>query len=550
MSTDLYEDIRYSRTAILFRTHQFDATIAAYLERLTKETNLPVFVVIDNSKSEIQISDSFQKIMISSDELKSLNILHLDGWGWRCGDYFLIMARSVLRDYDYFWMIEPDLHVDFENLGDFFNLFPSSDGVDLWAAELRTDDPSWYWHRSMEKYYDGKTARCFFPILRISARLIDEIATFRRDITAKLNIDDSAGSVTLPNDEFPNDEVVTATIAHTKGFVARDINFSQHFYTANTLRYGWPYSLRQISATRASGMIYHPVLSGDPYLSRIKYFLNHDNQTDKSFDYILFHYSKPELIEAIVLESGAEGLRTFVSERDHILESVARRNASSSRDIVVAKVWQGSDPFIGLSVEGLVADNQGWQSHHRYLSGEINRLKPKVVVEVGVWKGLSSIFMAKKLQEEKIDGVIISIDTWLGSWDHWESQEWFKHLKVRNGYPSIYNTFVANVVENKVEKFIVPLPLDSVNAAHVLNYHGIVADMIHIDAGHDYRSVMNDLETWWLLLRAGGSLVGDDYNDDGSWPDVRRAFDDFRRVTPHSSFEFEGGKCVLRKPTD
>lgn len=47
--------------------------------------------------------------------------------------------------------------------------------------------------------------------------------------------------------------------------------------------------------------------------------------------------------------------------------------------------------------------------------------------------------------------------------------------------------------------------------------NGDVFDYIYVDARHDYKGVMIDLETWWPLLRRGGIFAGHDYvtNDDG-----------------------------------
>jgi len=54
------------------------------------------------------------------------------------------------------------------------------------------------------------------------------------------------------------------------------------------------------------------------------------------------------------------------------------------------------------------------------------------------------------------------------------------------------------------------LPLDSVNAAEILCINGVCVDLIHIDGGHDFRSVVTDLTVWWPRLRGGGILIGDD----------------------------------------
>jgi hypothetical protein len=73
------------------------------------------------------------------------------------------------------------------------------------------------------------------------------------------------------------------------------------------------------------------------------------------------------------------------------------------------------------------------------------------------------------------------------------------------------------------------MPTDSLSAAEILKSLGISAEMIHLDSGHGYESVIADLRAWWPLLVAGGILIGDDYTPrgGGGWVSVQRAFDDF-----------------------
>jgi hypothetical protein len=182
----------------------------------------------------------------------------------------------------------------------------------------------------------------------------------------------------------------------------------------------------------------------------------------------------------------------------------------------------------GTSPDGHHPDLQGWASDHPAFEEAIAGLRPRVVVEVGVWKGAATIHMAKLLRKYGVDGFVIAVDTWLGSSEHWTNDRWFPDLRVEKGYPSLYRTFVNNVVSAGVGREVVPLPLDSRNAAVVVKALGIVPDLIHIDAGHDFDSVTADLATWWHLLRPGGCLIGDDYFHRGKpWPGVKAAFDAF-----------------------
>lgn len=215
----------------------------------------------------------------------------------------------------------------------------------------------------------------------------------------------------------------------------------------------------------------------------------------------------------------------------------------SIRSEIISKIWRGNDPFSGIPRNLYQRDIQGWGGEHRFLSSAIVEKKPKVIVEVGVWKGSSCLFMADLLRVNAIDGVIIAVDTWLGSSDHWLSDRWFGDLSFQLGYPAIYRKFMNNVLDAHLENYVIPLPLDSLNAAEVLKHYGIGADLIHLDGGHDYESVAADIRTWWPNLNAGGVLVGDDYHQ--SWPGVQRAFNEAFGET--GNLEIDQPKCRVTK---
>jgi hypothetical protein len=214
------------------------------------------------------------------------------------------------------------------------------------------------------------------------------------------------------------------------------------------------------------------------------------------------------------------------------------------RERLLKKVWRGQDPFLNFPSRLYRQDHQGWGSSHPYLSDAIDALHPSVVVEVGVWKGGSAISLASKMKAMNLDGVVIAVDTWLGAWDHWTNDEWFSHLNFSNGFPALYNTFAANIVGEGLQDYILPIPLDSVNAANVLRYYDVQVDVVHIDGGHDYHAVTSDLREWWPMIRQPGVLIGDDYPH---WPEVKRAFDDFFVAEGMYPFEFDAPKCRIFK---
>ena len=220
----------------------------------------------------------------------------------------------------------------------------------------------------------------------------------------------------------------------------------------------------------------------------------------------------------------------------------------TKRDSLMAAFWHGTDPYAGFVHRRFRTDTQGWNSQHKFLKDTIVQTRPSLIVEIGVWKGGSTLHMAKAVQAAELDATIIAVDTWLGSWEHWENRQWFDDLLVQNGYPSLFYTFLTNVVEAKATDIVVPLPLDSANASILLQHKKVQADMIHIDGGHDYDAVLTDLRRWWPILAPGGTFVIDDFDPAGKvWPSVKAAVEDFRLEITSEQFEAAPYKCRFRK---
>lgn len=164
-------------------------------------------------------------------------------------------------------------------------------------------------------------------------------------------------------------------------------------------------------------------------------------------------------------------------------------------------------------------------------AGEIEAEQP-LFCEVGVWKGAGVIDMARSNPKAQV----LAVDTFRGSAEHWLREAWQPFIRSNR----LYRQFLSNMVACRLEEMVTPLPLDSINAAHVCAKLGLVFDLTHIDAGHDYESVMLDLRHWCGLSR---KMVIDDYCSD--WPEVVAAVDKFCEVTNWYIVEHEDGKCLL-----
>ena len=134
--------------------------------------------------------------------------------------------------------------------------------------------------------------------------------------------------------------------------------------------------------------------------------------------------------------------------------------------------------------------------------------------------------MARAVKALDLSAEIVCVDTWLGSPEHWLKQhaEWYKSLRIANGMPQLYYTFLANVVCSGTADVITPFPTTSENAAAIFNKLGIRFDLIYIDAAHEYEPAKRDISLYYDLLEEDGLLIGDDYI---GWAGVTKAADDF-----------------------
>lgn len=184
----------------------------------------------------------------------------------------------------------------------------------------------------------------------------------------------------------------------------------------------------------------------------------------------------------------------------------------------------------------------GWNGDHPSLGRLANSAGAKTVIDVGVWKGQSTITMALAIKNAQLDGCVIAVDTFLGSVEHWDRE---RNLFSRShSMPDIFKTFMSNVYKAGVQDYVIPMPQTSVSAALIFKRLGITAALVHLDAAHEYEEVLRDAEEYWSLIEPGGYLIGDDYHE--TWPGVVRAVGEFsaRLFRP---LAIEPPKWILQK---
>ncbi|NNU81536.1 hypothetical protein HMH01_13935 [Halovulum dunhuangense] len=181
-------------------------------------------------------------------------------WPWRCGDYALILARRRWPRVAHFWLVEPDVHFGFATAREAFALLDESD-ADLVAHRFGPAGRDWRWHASMAPH--AKTVHaCFFPLVRVSARLIDAVAARRRAM-ARLGPDP---------DLWPNDEAVVATAAGEAGWKVDGLA-ARLGPDAVALSFVWRgervHRLSRLQAQPPDGRLYHPAYGDAEYFRHI-----------------------------------------------------------------------------------------------------------------------------------------------------------------------------------------------------------------------------------------------------------------------------------------
>ena len=186
----------------------------------------------------------------------------------------------------------------------------------------------------------------------------------------------------------------------------------------------------------------------------------------------------------------------------------------------VRKLLYPTDPYENVTIQKI--DNFTWEKDWDIFGEVILFSKPveqrqMTIVEIGSFLGGSACHMAKILKEQNIDGEIVCIDTWLGSWEHRDvylnehEEENRYQLKYKNGRPDLYERFISNVYQKGYQDYITPFPIDSYNGLHYLYKRQVKPDLIYVDGAHDEQMVIIDLQNSQQLLRQGGCILGDDF---------------------------------------
>jgi predicted O-methyltransferase YrrM len=151
---------------------------------------------------------------------------------------------------------------------------------------------------------------------------------------------------------------------------------------------------------------------------------------------------------------------------------------------------------ITKNIDGFLSDKEG-----KTLYDLAKKCSGKgVIVEIGSWKGKSTVCLAKGSKAGK-KSKIYAIDPHTGSSEH---KKWY-------GKVWTFEEFKKNIKEAKVDDIVVPIVKTSEEAAKTFDKP---VELIFIDGAHEYEYVKKDFQLWFPKVIEGGIMA---FHDTISW---------------------------------
>ena len=173
------------------------------------------------------------------------------------------------------------------------------------------------------------------------------------------------------------------------------------------------------------------------------------------------------------------------------------------------------------------------KGHGEAFLKEVFNKKPKFFLEIGVFHGVTARNVCELLHQ--IHGYnfkYVGLDLFEKSDQN--KFEVIPSTNFKNPFKKFYHQYITRqdpysieAVSNLLKKFKNQVHLIKGNSNQVLKKMDMSKiDFVFLDGGHQYNTVVNDLNSCIDVLKFNGSILCDDYNL-GSAPGVKKAIDEF-----------------------
>ena len=173
------------------------------------------------------------------------------------------------------------------------------------------------------------------------------------------------------------------------------------------------------------------------------------------------------------------------------------------------------------------------KGHGETFLKEVLNKKPKSFLEIGVFHGVTARNVCELLyQIHGNDFKYVGLDLFEKSDEN--KFEVIPSTNFKNPFKKFYHQYITRqdpysieAVSNLLKKFKNQVHLIQGNSNQVLKKMDMSKiDFVFLDGGHQYNTVVNDLNSCIDVLKFNGSILCDDYNL-GSAPGVKKAIDEF-----------------------
>ncbi len=184
---------------------------------------------------------------------------------------------------------------------------------------------------------------------------------------------------------------------------------------------------------------------------------------------------------------------------------------------------------LARDVDGFLTDREGRLLYH--LAGQCPG--QGVIVEIGSWKGKSTIWLGQGVKDAGKTTRIYAIDPHTGSAEHQKD-----HAKIWT-----FDEFQKNIARAGVADLVQPVVLPSARAAGSIPSP---IELLFIDGAHDYESVKQDYMLYAPRVAPGGHIAF----HDTPWPGVRQFVEEILKQPGLSKIYFTDTLLVATKSND
>lgn len=178
-----------------------------------------------------------------------------------------------------------------------------------------------------------------------------------------------------------------------------------------------------------------------------------------------------------------------------------------------------------------LTDHPYWQAHIPFAFWLVDALQPRILVELGVYKGDSYCAFCQAVQEARIPAKCYGVDNWHGDVHYGEygNEVLWELSQYHDPRYGGFSTLVRSDFEEA-------LPLFSDGSI----------DLLHIDGTHTYDAVRRDFEHWLPKMSERGVVLFHDINERRAQYEVWRFWEEVRRQYPSFEFTHSSGLGVLK----